>query len=177
MVPWVILVLFTAALTVADGYLFVPVSDGVHPDGELVPASLPTQVHTVLGGTLSFLMVFRTNTAYGKWWEARCSWSGVGGTSRTLAARLCCILKPDAVAPGTALAGWLAGCCTCAQLPARLTDTALRVATVVFRTALAELMAVAVTLKNHLRDAPTEVRDCAGSSPDKHAPTAIAMSC
>ena len=79
MVPWVILVLFTAALTVADGYLFVPVSDGVHPDGELVPASLPTQVHTVLGGTLSFLMVFRTNTAYGKWWEARCSWSGVGG--------------------------------------------------------------------------------------------------
>lgn len=29
---------------------------------------------TVLGGFLSFLLVFRTNTCYARWWEARCHW-------------------------------------------------------------------------------------------------------
>ena len=39
--------------------------------------SIPPFAHTVLGGALSFLMVFRTNTAYSRWWEARLMWGQI----------------------------------------------------------------------------------------------------
>ena len=31
----------------------------------------------VIGGFLSFLLVFRTNTCYARWWEARCHWGNI----------------------------------------------------------------------------------------------------
>mmetsp|Transcript_73336 Transcript_73336/g.220284 ORF Transcript_73336/g.220284 Transcript_73336/m.220284 type:complete len:425 (+) Transcript_73336:43-1317(+) len=48
--------------------------------------SLSTDAHIVMGGTLSFLVVFRTNASYDRWWEARCAWQTVITNSRTLVA-------------------------------------------------------------------------------------------
>ena len=56
----------------------------------LVPAALPlfslqSDAHVVLGGALSFLIVFRTNSSYDRWWEARKTWQEVINTCRTFA--------------------------------------------------------------------------------------------
>jgi len=40
----------------------------------------------VLGSALSFLVVFRTNAAFDRWFTARCAWSNIVGTCRTIAA-------------------------------------------------------------------------------------------
>ena len=39
----------------------------------------------VLGGALAFLIVFRTNSSYDRWWEARRTWQNVCSTCRGLA--------------------------------------------------------------------------------------------
>lgn len=70
--------------------------------GRAVPAldpllSVGPQVHTVLGAALSFIMVFRTNTAYSRWWEARLLWGTVNNTIRSVVARAPSILKNEAV--------------------------------------------------------------------------------
>jgi ion channel-forming bestrophin family protein len=41
--------------------------------------------HTVLGVSLGMLIVFRTNTSYGRFWEARSHWGTLVNTSRNLA--------------------------------------------------------------------------------------------
>ena len=50
-------------------------------------ATIPPFAHTVLGGALSFLMVFRTNTAYSRWWEARLMWGQVTIGCRNIVAQ------------------------------------------------------------------------------------------
>jgi len=35
-------------------------------------------MHTLLGFIISILLVFRTNTAYDRWWEGRKLWGGPG---------------------------------------------------------------------------------------------------
>ncbi|WP_437918801.1 bestrophin family protein [Sphingobacterium sp. LRF_L2] len=47
-----------------------------------------TMVHSLLGFVLSLLLVFRTNTAYDRWWEARKQWGTLTNVSRTLAYKL-----------------------------------------------------------------------------------------
>lgn len=42
-------------------------------------------MHSLLGGALSLLLVFRTNTAYGRFWEARKIWERLGNRCRELA--------------------------------------------------------------------------------------------
>lgn len=54
-----------------------------------------TQVHNLLGFALSLLLVFRTNTAYDRWWEARRQWGGLTNASRTLAIKLNAFLAKD----------------------------------------------------------------------------------
>ncbi|MGV3589843.1 MAG: bestrophin family protein [Adhaeribacter sp.] len=45
-------------------------------------------MHSVLGFVISLLLVFRTNTAYDRWWEGRKIWGGLTNTSRNLAIKL-----------------------------------------------------------------------------------------
>ena len=45
-------------------------------------------VHSLLGFALSLLLVFRTNTGYDRWWEARKQWGNLVNTSRNLAIKL-----------------------------------------------------------------------------------------
>lgn len=52
-------------------------------------------MHTLLGFALSMLLVFRTNTAYDRWWEARKIWGSLVNNSRGLAFKLRAMLKDE----------------------------------------------------------------------------------
>ena len=45
-------------------------------------------MHTLLGFVISLLLVFRTNTAYDRWWEGRKLWGALTNNSRNLAIKL-----------------------------------------------------------------------------------------
>ena len=47
-----------------------------------------TLLHNLLGFVLSLLLVFRTNTAYDRWWEGRKLWGSLTNNSRNLALKL-----------------------------------------------------------------------------------------
>jgi putative membrane protein len=49
-------------------------------------------MHTLLGFAISMLLVFRTNTAYDRWWEGRKLWGQLVNNSRNLAIKLAAIL-------------------------------------------------------------------------------------
>jgi putative membrane protein len=45
-------------------------------------------MHSLLGFVISMLLVFRTNTAYDRWWEGRKQWGSLVNNSRNLAIKL-----------------------------------------------------------------------------------------
>ena len=49
-------------------------------------------MHTLLGFAISMLLVFRTNTAYDRWWEGRKLWGALVNNSRNLAMKLAVML-------------------------------------------------------------------------------------
>ncbi|RZL13296.1 MAG: hypothetical protein EOO89_17855, partial [Pedobacter sp.] len=49
-------------------------------------------LHTLLSFAISMLLVFRTNTAYDRWWEGRKLWGSLVNSSRNLAIKLNAIL-------------------------------------------------------------------------------------
>ncbi|MFM2359760.1 MAG: hypothetical protein RLY16_1753 [Bacteroidota bacterium] len=53
-----------------------------------------TLLHNLLGFVLSFLLVFRNNSAYDRWWEGRKLWGSLVNNSRNLALKINAIL-PD----------------------------------------------------------------------------------
>lgn len=56
-----------------------------------------TILHTLLGFAISMLLVFRTNTAYDRWWEGRKLWGELVNNTRNLSMKLNQILPADAV--------------------------------------------------------------------------------
>jgi putative membrane protein len=46
------------------------------------------QVHSLLGFVLALLLVFRTNSAYDRWWEGRKLWGALVNNSRNLALKI-----------------------------------------------------------------------------------------
>jgi len=52
-----------------------------------------TVTHTMLGFVISLLLVFRTNTAYDRWWEGRRMWGALVNNSRNLSIKLAVMLK------------------------------------------------------------------------------------
>ena len=54
-----------------------------------------TVMHGMLGFVISLLLVFRTNTAYDRWWEGRKLWGALVNNSRNLAIKLHVILKEE----------------------------------------------------------------------------------
>lgn len=56
-----------------------------------------TILHNLLGFVISLLLVFRTNTAYERWWEGRKLWGGLVNTSRTLAQKIDALAGVDGV--------------------------------------------------------------------------------
>ncbi len=49
---------------------------------------IPSQFHAALSLVLGWLLVFRTNTAYSRWWEARTLWGALVNASRNAAMKL-----------------------------------------------------------------------------------------
>jgi putative membrane protein len=47
-----------------------------------------TAVHSLLGIVLGLFLVFRTNSAYDRWWEGRRMWGGLVNSTRTFALKL-----------------------------------------------------------------------------------------
>lgn len=52
-----------------------------------------TIMHSMLGFVISLLLVFRTNTAYDRWWEGRKQWGSLVNNSRNFAVKLSGILE------------------------------------------------------------------------------------
>lgn len=52
-------------------------------------------MHGLLGFAISMLLVFRTNTAYDRWWEGRKLWGSLTNNSRNLAMKLAVILPEE----------------------------------------------------------------------------------
>lgn len=57
-----------------------------------------TIMHGLLSFVISMLLVFRTNTAYDRWWEGRKQWGALVNNSRGLAIKLSAIIAPDNLA-------------------------------------------------------------------------------
>lgn len=66
----------------------------VYVETELITVTIknPTVMHSILGFVLSMLLVFRTNTAYDRWWEGRRIWGSVVNNSRNVALKLSAFL-------------------------------------------------------------------------------------
>lgn len=54
-----------------------------------------TIMHGMLGFVISLLLVFRTNTAYDRWWEGRKMWGALVNNSRNFAIKLSAILHDE----------------------------------------------------------------------------------
>ena len=52
-------------------------------------------IHSLLGFVLGLLLVFRTNTAYDRWWEGRKIWGELTNTSRNLAMKINAVLSEE----------------------------------------------------------------------------------
>lgn len=52
-------------------------------------------MHNLLGFAISMLLVFRTNTAYDRWWEGRKLWGSLVNNSRNLAMKLSVMLDKN----------------------------------------------------------------------------------
>ena len=57
-------------------------------------SNLPV-MHSLMGFAISMLLVFRTNTAYDRWWEARKLWGQLVNVSRNLAIKVAAILPQE----------------------------------------------------------------------------------
>lgn len=74
--PMVMLVFYTTGVVYVFNVYF-----NVHYPGA-------TAIHSLLGVVLGLFLVFRTNTAYDRWWEGRKQWGSLVNVSRNLAMKL-----------------------------------------------------------------------------------------
>jgi putative membrane protein len=56
-----------------------------------------TIMHSLLGFIISLLLVFRTNTAYDRWWEGRKQWGALVNVSRNFALKLTAFKGPESL--------------------------------------------------------------------------------
>jgi len=54
-----------------------------------------SMMHGMLGFVISLLLVFRTNTAYDRWWEGRKMWGALVNNSRNLALKINAIIEDE----------------------------------------------------------------------------------
>lgn len=52
-----------------------------------------TQIHSLLGFVLALLLVFRTNSAYDRWWEGRKLWGALVNNTRNFALKLNAVVE------------------------------------------------------------------------------------
>lgn len=74
--------IFIGLLTL--GFVYVEIHYLKH--GEALSSLM--QIYSLIGFVLSMLLVFRTNTAYDRWWEGRRKWGDMVNNSRNLAIKI-----------------------------------------------------------------------------------------
>jgi putative membrane protein len=79
------------AMTVYSSIVAYVVIEFWHPGPDSDLKSIST-VHSLLGFVMSMLLVFRTNSAYDRWWEGRKLWGSLVNNSRNLAIKLAHII-------------------------------------------------------------------------------------
>ena len=89
--PWLLAV---GVFTWAVGFIEL---QGLGLGNDSLVMNLPV-MHSLLGFAISMLLVFRTNTAYDRWWEGRKLWGQLVNASRNLAVKLDALLPEDKVA-------------------------------------------------------------------------------
>lgn len=94
LLPWLFVV---GALTWLIGYME---TQYYHLPDEHLVSKLPV-MHTLVGFAISMLLVFRTNTAYDRWWEARKLWGELVNVSRNVAIKAATIFPADDAATRT----------------------------------------------------------------------------
>lgn len=57
--------------------------------------SSTTTIHSLLGFVISLLLVFRTNTAYDRWWEGRKQWGALVNVSRNFSLKVNAFIPPE----------------------------------------------------------------------------------
>lgn len=77
----------------AGAYAALPIWKECSPFHQV--GDLPTELHAALSLVLGWLLVFRTNTAYSRWWEARTLWGTLVNTSRNLAIKIATLVRPE----------------------------------------------------------------------------------
>ena len=93
----VIVAIYTGVLAWAEIHYLRELRNG---GDESVAGALKntTIMHSILGFVLSLLVVFRTNTAYDRWWEGRKQWGMLVNNSRNLAIKINTLLPESCVA-------------------------------------------------------------------------------
>lgn len=91
--PWLLLV---GAFSYAVGFIELR---RMGLDDDHLVKNLPV-MHSLLGFAISMLLVFRTNTAYDRWWEGRKLWGQLVNASRNLAVKVDALVPDDAPARG-----------------------------------------------------------------------------
>ncbi|HLZ16690.1 MAG TPA: bestrophin family ion channel [Cyclobacteriaceae bacterium] len=92
--------LFIGLFTAAVCYVFLE-----HIEPNQFPSS--TAVHSLLGIVLGLFLVFRTNSAYDRWWEGRRLWGGLLNSARNFALKLNSILPVEQLADRRWFAGMI----------------------------------------------------------------------
>lgn len=84
----VIVAIYTALVAAVEIHLLRDIRMGA--SGESVEKVLKntTIMHSILGFVLSLLVVFRTNTAYDRWWEGRKLWGALVNNTRNLSVKM-----------------------------------------------------------------------------------------
>ena len=82
------------AIAIYGGLIAYLELDFFQLDKESVAKNI-TVVHSLLGFVLSLLLVFRTNTAYDRWWEGRRLWGSLVNSSRNLSIKLDALLDTE----------------------------------------------------------------------------------
>jgi len=80
--------LFMGAFSSVICYIFLE-----HIEPNHFPSS--TSAHSLLGIVLGLFLVFRTNSAYDRWWEGRRLWGGLVNSTRNLALKLNAVLPKE----------------------------------------------------------------------------------
>src|ERR1700712_26298 len=86
--PLLIAVAVYAGIVVVIETKFLHLSESGHVKNIVV-------IHGLLGFVISMLLVFRTNTAYDRWWEGRKLWGALVNNSRNLAIKLSVMLPAE----------------------------------------------------------------------------------
>src|SRR5574343_32478 len=68
---------------------------GIHYFPKALVLEKLISVYSLIGFVISLLLVFRTNTAYDRWWEGRRKWGELVNDSRNLAIKLSAVLTDE----------------------------------------------------------------------------------